>query len=357
MMVPFYLGAQGPTIYSGELDQVSGRITLLGESADLTHATWLHYSSAHHSLYAGGATGDEADPGVIVRFSVSEAGELSRQEAVSSGGANPCHIAIASEPGHLVASNYTGGTVALVQLGPRGELTKQAFYAEHVGSSIHPTRQQEPHPHGAAFSPDGRFVYVCDLGTDQIVRYVVAGSTSVDPERAGHNSHAGTSLELSGSVSVAPGSGPRHLAFSRDGRGYLVNELSNTVMVYDYDGGELRLTQTITTLPSGFSGESTAAEIQFHPNGRFLYASNRGSDSIAVYTRDEASGLLGSPQWIDVQGSAPRHFTIDSTGRWMVVALQNSSEVRSFAIDEKTGMGRPGSVFSAPEPTCVEFLA
>jgi 6-phosphogluconolactonase len=345
-MLEFYIGGYGSTIDRAQLDEKSGELSVIGEAAGLPRASYLCYSQAYRSLYACGETGDADTSGRITRFLVGESGDLVSKDAVASCGADPCHIVVDADRGLAIASNYSGSTVGLFTLGPDGGLPNSASCITHEGSSTHPSRQTIAHPHGATYSPDDRFVFVCDLGCDEIVRYAFAG-----PD--------GAELELSGRIPIEPGSGPRHLLFSPEGHGYLLNELFNTVMVFHYDpsDGGLRLVQTVGMLPAQWSGESTAAEIQIHPNGRFIYASNRGADSIAVFSRDASTGRLGSTTWFDVKGATPRHFTIDPTGKWIVVALQDSDEVRSFLIDERSGVGRPtGSVISASRPTSIEFI-
>jgi 6-phosphogluconolactonase len=216
----------------------------------------------------------------------------------------------------------------------------------HSGQSINPDRQAEPHPHATVFSPDAKYLFVCDLGTDQVVRYSV--------DELGHGKSDGATA---GEVSA--GSGPRHLSFSPDARhAYLVNELSNTVVAYAYDlsSGELSEIQEIGMLPASFDGENTAAEIAIHPSGSFVYASNRGHDTIACYVRDPKTGKLTATGHVDTTGSGPRHFGVDPTGLWMLVANQNTDHVVSMKIAPESGVPKwTGKSLGFPAVSCALF--
>ena len=249
---------------------------------------------------------------------------------------------------YALVSNYTAGSVAVFPVLKDGRLGEATSFVQHKGSSVNPQRQKGPHAHAVALSPDNRFAVVADLGLDELLIYSfdsAKGTLGANPQV----------------VKTAPGAGPRHLAFSSDGRFlYLINELQSTVLTYSYNAttGALHELQTISTLPKTFSGNSTAAEIQIHPSGKFLFASNRGDDSIAVFAIDSGTGALTHVENDPTSGKTPRNFAIDPTGSWLLSANQDSGNIVVFRIDQKTGHLTPtGDVFQIPSPTCLKFVA
>lgn len=258
----------------------------------------------------------------------------------------PCHVAVDRSGRALVVANYHTAVVAALPLREDGTVGEPRTVSLS-GHSVHPTRQAAAHPHSVTISPDSRFVIACDLGLDRIFTY------RFDPVRA----------ELLPAdpafVSAEPGAGPRHFAFGRTGlRAYAINELANTVVAYAYDPerGALSPLQTVTTLPPGFAGESIAAEIRLHPDGRFLYGSNRGHDSIAVFGVDPATGFLTPVEIVPSGGKAPRNFAISPDGAWLVCAHQDSNDLCVFRVDPETGrLARVGGTVPVPMPVCVLF--
>jgi len=229
-----------------------------------------------------------------------------------------------------------------------GRLGEATSFVQHKGSSVDPDRQQGPHAHAIALSPDNRFAVVADLGLDQLLIYsfdAAKGTLGAKPQI----------------VRTAPGAGPRHLAFSPNGRFlYVLNELQSTVGTYSYNAvtGDLHELQTITTLSKGLLGKNTAAEIEIHPDGRFLFASNRGEDSVAVFAIDPGTGALTHLDTAPTGGKTPRNFAIDPTGSWLLAANQDSDEIVVFRIDRKTGKLAPaGKKLQVSSPTCLIFVA
>jgi 6-phosphogluconolactonase len=221
---------------------------------------------------------------------------------------------------------------------------------QHKGHSINPQRQEGPHAHAVALSPDNRFAVVTDLGLDELLVYPFDSANGT----LGANPHI---------VKAAPGDGPRHLVFGANGKSlYVINELQSKVVTYSYDAatGALHELQSISTLPKGFSGASTAAEIAIDPAGKFLFASNRleGADgSIAVFGIDSQAGTLTLIEIDSTGGKTPRHLAIDPTGRWLLAANQDSDTVLVFRLDPKTGhLAAAGDVVQVPSPTCVTFV-
>jgi 6-phosphogluconolactonase len=292
---------------------------------------------------------DGKKTGAVTAYAIDPAtGDLTLLNHQSSGGPGPCHLAVDREAKNVLVANYAGGSVAVLPIRPDGRLGEATATIQHRGSSINPQRQEAPHAHCVNLDAANRFAFVADLGLDKVLIYRFDPSkgtlTPNDPP----------------SAAVKPGSGPRHFAFHPDGRhAYVINELGNTVTAFDYapGPGALSSRQTLSTLPDDFHGSSSTAEIQVHPSGAFLYGSNRGHDSIAVFAIDPRSGELTAAGHQGHEIKTPRNFAIDPTGRYLVVANQDSASLVVFAIDPKTGSLTPvGDKVSVPKPVCVEFV-
>ncbi len=342
----FLMGGYSTVLSLARLDEEDGSIEVVASVETPENASFLAWVPRFSVVYATVESGyGGGESGKIAAYRVK--GEsLSLMGTVESCGAGPCHIDVDAQAGLLAAANYGGESFIVIRLSEEGELGEQVACGRHEGSSVVKSRQSEPHPHATTFSPDRRYLYVCDLGTDSVMRYATEAL-------AAGRTDAAVAAE------VRPGSGPRHLDFSPDGRfAYLVNELSSTVVAYSYTprDGSLSELQAVSMLPDGFDGESSAAEIQVHPGGEFVYASNRGHDTIAVFSRDGSSGTLEPAGWFDAAGRTPRHFRIDPSGAWCLVANQQSNQVASFRIDPKSGKGTwSGKGVQADAPSCVVF--
>ena len=275
-------------------------------------------------------------------------GALTAINTAPSAGQGPCHVSVTPDGKAVLVANYSSGVVALLPVRADGGLNPPSSFDQHEGKSIHPSRQKAPYAHSINPSADGRFAFAADLGTDKIYTYRI-------------DTAAGTLTAASpASVSLEPGSGPRHLAQSPDGRhAYVINELANTITTFSLDAqtGTLKALQTVPTLPADFTGKNTTAEILIHPSGRFVYGSNRGHDSIAVFKVDPATGTLTAVEHVSTQGRNPRNFTLDPTGRWLIAANQDGDSLVVFAIDETTGRLTPtGQTVKLTAPVCVRFL-
>jgi 6-phosphogluconolactonase len=247
--------------------------------------------------------------------------------------------------GRTVAiANYGDGSVSTVKLDDDGVPGATASVISRTGSGPNKPRQNGPHAHGVYFDKTNTYLFVPDLGLDQVFVYPFDEGTS----------KLGTPLA---SLMVTPGAGPRHMAFSADEKNaYIINELDNSVLATSYASGKFKSLGAVLTLPQDFSGVSTTAEIEIHPNGRFLYASNRGHNSIAVYRRDEKTGTLVSIQIAPCSGRTPRHFKIDPSGKWLLCAYQDSNTISVLAINPETGLlGDVSSTVSVPGPICLLF--
>ena len=250
---------------------------------------------------------------------------------------------------HVLVANYTGGSVAVLPVKADGMLGEASDFVQHLGSSVDPNRQHEPHAHDVVLTPDNRFAVVADLGLDKLLVYrfdLEKGKLLPNDPPYGR---------------VKPGSGPRHFALHPNGRwAYVISEMGNTITAFDWDGdkGSFHELQTISTLPKDFKGENSTAELAVHPTGRYLYGSNRGHDSIAVYAIDPAKGMLTSIEDVSTLGKEPRNFALDPTGAYLFAANQNSNTVVVFRVNSRNGRLTPsGEKVEVISPVCVTFVA
>jgi 6-phosphogluconolactonase len=328
-------------IYALRLDPASGDLAAPVVAAETSHPSFLALSPDRRFLYA--IRDSEAR---VASFEVRD-GALSLLPAAPAPKAVAgCHLAVDRTGRTLLVCNYHAGTVAALPLAADGR-PGPGQVIHHEGRGPHPKRQEAAHVHSAAISPDNRFALVCDLGLDRIYTYQLdAAQARLAPGRPPFTANAAAS-------------GPRHSAFSPDGRRfYASHELDNTVTAYDYvaASGALVLRQAVSTLPAGFVGESSAAEVALRPDGRFLYVSNRGHDSLAVFAVDGATGLLSPVEFAPAGGRNPRHFALSPDGAWLVCAHQGSSSIGVFRVDPATGRLSPvGNPVTVPDPVCVRF--
>jgi len=287
----------------------------------------------------GGVSGFAIDP---------KTGLLSPINDQSSAGAGPCHLVVDATGQVVLVANYGGGSVASLPLREDGKLMPAATHIQHEGSSVNQQRQEKPHAHSINVDPGNRFAVAADLGTDKVYIYKLnakSGTLSVnDPPFA----------------SVTPGAGPRHFAFHPGGKfTYVINELDSTVTAFAFNGetGALKPIQTVSTLPAGFAGNNTTAEVQVHPSGRFLYGSNRGHNSLAIFSVDAERGTLTAVGHEPTQGKIPRNFGIDPTGHYILACNQDSDTIVVFRVDLATGkLQATGSKIEIPKPVCVKFV-
>ena len=287
--------------------------------------------------------------GSISSFSINrKTGALTFLNKIDSGGSGPCHLVVDKTGKMLFVANYGSGSVASFAIKPDGSIGERTGFDQHTGSSVNPARQKGPHAHEVVLSPDNRFLFVPDLGTDQIKIYRVDAAkgtfTPNDPPFA----------------TVTAGYGPRHFTFGRGAKfAYAVCEMGSSVVVFSYDPvkGSLTPVQTISNLPSDFKGVNNSAEIEVGRSGRFLYASNRGNDSITVFAIDPVKGTLTNVQVAPTQGNMPRNFAIDPTGKYLIAANQKSNNMVVFAIDPKDGQLKPaGQTLDIPSPVDILFV-
>jgi 6-phosphogluconolactonase len=345
-----YSDRGGKGIYAYRFDAKTGKLVDLGLAVATPDPSFLAISKDGKFLYAVNETSTyQGQPtGSVSSFAIhKDTGKMTPLNTLSSRGPGPAHLVIDRSGKSLLVANYDGGNVAVFPILENGSLGEASAFVQHKGSSVVPDRQKGPHAHDIAMSPDNRFALVADLGLDQIIVYPF-------------DSAKGT-LGTPHIVKVHPGAGPRHLAFSPNGKFvYLINEIQSSINSFSYSAanGELQELQTVSTLPKEFKGANDTAEIEVHPSGRFLYGSNRGQDSVVLFTIDPAKGTLTNAGFTLTRGKTPRNFAIDPTGHWLFAENHESDNFVIFKIDEKTGQLTPqGDALHVPAPVCIKFVA
>jgi len=330
-------------------DASTGKLSaaeLAGETSNPSFLT-IHQNGKH--LYAVGEFSDKEKGGGLSAFEIDKATrKLKPLNQVGTRGGGPCHLLVDKTGKNVIVANYGGGSVAAFPLEAGGRVKEAASFIQHHGSSIDPKRQQGPHAHSVNISPDNRFVFVADLGLDQVLVYRFdAAKCELTPNDPPF-------------VKVRPGGGPRHFSLHPSVKfAYANSEMGNAVTAFRYDAAKGVLTemQYISTIPDGWKGVSHTAEVLCHPSGKFLYCSNRGHDSIAVF-RIGTDGKLTIVENAPTLGKTPRNFNIDPTGAYLLAANQQTDNIVVFKIDLISGKLVPtGQSLAVGAPVCIKFLA
>jgi 6-phosphogluconolactonase len=343
--------AEGINAY--RLDPETGAMSLARAATGIPNPSFLTLHPTRPLLYAVNEVSaiDGHEGGAVSAFAVDrDTGALTFLNRQSSEGNAPCHVAVDPSGRYALVANFGSGTVAVLPIRDDGSLEPASDVDRHQDSPIDAKRQaRKPHAHSVYFDPAGRHVLSCDLGYDRIFVYRL----DLDAGRLVPNDPP--------FVSTDPGAGPRHLEFHPNGHWvYGINERDSTLAIYDYDAanGTLEKVQVVSTLPAGFAGSNTCADVHVAPSGRFVYGSNRGNDSIVVYAIDGTTGQLSYVEHISTRGRTPRGFTIDQRGQLLLVGNQDSDTVVAFRLDETTGRLSPtGSISSVPTPVCLKIAA
>lgn len=339
-----YTRQKSKGIYVYRFDPKTGKLTGGTLAAETSNPSFLAVHPSQKYLYAANENGT----GMVSAFAIDPAsGQLKLLNSVSSKGSGPCHVSVDKTGKWVFAANYNNGSAAAFPVKEDGSLGEAAWTVQDSGSSADRQRQSGPHAHSANLSPDNKFMLLADLGLDEVLVFKLDAAkgtvTPNDPPFA----------------KLAPGSGPRHLAFSTNGKYvYVISEMAATVTAFRWDAahGKLAEFQTISTLPADYTGTKSTAEIAAHPNGKFLYGSNRVHNSIALFNIDAATGKLAMVDVFPSQGKTPRNFAIDPTGAFLFAAHQDTDNIVAFRIDAKTGRLTPtGDVLDVGAPVCVVF--
>lgn len=343
-------GEASKGIYVSKLDPTTGTVSKAILAAEVKNPSFVAIHPNHKYVYAVSEVADSGGKptGAVCAFAADAlSGKLTLLNQQSSQGAGPCHLVVDRAGKNVLVANYGSGSCACLPIGADGRLNEATAAIQHRGKSANPERQAGPHAHSINLDPSNRFAFCADLGLDQVLVYrfdSAKGSLAANDPPAGI---------------VAPGSGPRHFALHPAGKfAYVINEMANTITAFAFDSnrGSLQELQSITTLPADYKGTSYTAEVVAHPTGKFVYGSNRGHDSLAIFSVDQATGRLTAAGHQSTLGKTPRNFAIDPTGSWLLAENQGSGTIVVFKIDPQTGGLQPtGQTLDVPSPVCVRF--
>ncbi len=328
-------------IYIYDFNSQTGDFTFKNATDKVINPSYLTQSSNKKRVYSVNENGSES---TVSAFDYnSKTGGLKLINKQDSKGADPCYIL--EDKKNCIVANYSGGTIAVFGKNKNGSLTASKQVIQHKGKSINAKRQQSPHVHMVQFSPDGKYVLANDLGIDKVYVY------KYNPNEASKI------LEIKDSIVVKSGSGPRHLAFSKNGKlMYLLQELDGTLSVYKYDNNSFTLLQETTVVANDFEGDSSAADIHISPDGKYLYATNRGTANDISCFQILPDGKLNWVETISTQGKGPRNFVIDPTGNFLLVAHQYTNSVIVFKINKATGkLTTTNKKLELCSPVCLVF--
>ncbi|MHA0856111.1 lactonase family protein [Paenibacillus sp. CMAA1364] len=347
VFVGSYTKSEDKGIYVYSFDESKGQLTLVDDVDGIGNPTFLNVNMEKHKLYSiietespegnrnGGVFEYDIDP---------TTGELKLNKTIKSVASPTCHIQRHQDDRFLTVSSYHGGMIGLISLEENGSLGELLDVQQHVGQGVFLERQDRPHPHSSFFSPDGKFLFVQDLGLDIIQTY------RLDTDN--------NKLIKQDAVKLAPAAGPRHLTFHPNGKfAFVINEIDSTITSFTYDAtnGTLTIQETVPTLPADFVGENGCAEIAISQDGKFVYGSNRGHDSIVVYAFDEAQGTLSLVEHVSVEGKHPRHFAFTPKGDYLIVANRDTNNITIFTVDQQSGrIAYTGNSVTVSKPVCVQ---
>ncbi|WP_411346204.1 lactonase family protein [Paenibacillus sp. WLX1005] len=341
-----YAEAADPGVYVYECNEQTGELTATDSFSGIQNPTFLNVDAASKRLYALGETvsetGAKGKGGEAAAFAIDAAtGKLELLNRVRTIDGPPCHIQRSDDNRYLTMVSYHGGMVGLISLKEDGSVGELLDVHQHEGHSVDPQNQDRPHPHSTFFDPSGKYLIVQDLGLDRVRTY------ELKPES--------NELKFTVDVAATPGAGPRHLVFHPNGQfAFVINELNSTVTSYRYDAGVLNEVQSIPTLPADYDGFNGCAEIAISEDGRYLYGSNRGHDSIVQYAVNSETGKLTLVQHVSTEGGHPRHFSLLPGGKYALVANRDGNNIVVFAIDSESGkLSYTGKSAEVSKPVCV----
>lgn len=343
------LKGKGKGIYLLELNETTGGLSFVNLIEGVRNPSYLTFHPSNTFLYCvnefkeyGGMAS-----GAVSAFALDESQtELNFLNTKPSHGTDPCHLTVDPSGKFLMVANFASGSVSVYPIKQDGSLEDASEVVQHKGSGIDPVRQLGAHAHAVTLDIQGRFLYVPDLGLDEVKIYeldIIEGKLKVSQQKA---------------MPTLPGAGPRQVVMHPNNtHAYLINELNSTMTAYRYfkDTGTLEELQTLSTLPQNFEGDSSCAEVQIHPSGRFLFGSNRGHNSIVTYTIDAINGKLELIGHTHTKGAIPRNFAVSNDGSFLLAANQDTDNISVFKFDEKSGTLDFISEHKVPTPVCIKF--
>ena len=347
-----YTGNGSEGIYSFRFDPEHGETTQPILAARSDNPSFIAIDKKGKFLYTVNEVDkyDENSSGAISVYKVVKgSGKLILIQQVSSLGAHPAHLSIDKTGKYLLVANYSGGNFCVFPINNDGKLGEHTALISNIGSSINKDRQNNPHPHFIQVTKDNKYILIADLGIDRVMIFQFDDKTGT------------LKINEPAFIELEPGSGPRHFAFGTSGKFlYVLNELTSTVTIFDFDQATAssQSKQIISTLPGNFEGINTTAEIVVDSKGKFLYASNRGDNSIVQFNINRNDGTLSTIGWVPTGGDAPRHFEIDETSNWLFSANQNSDNIILFKIDKEIGgLINTNQSIKIKSPVCIKFLS
>ncbi|WP_053096316.1 lactonase family protein [Frateuria defendens] len=358
LLVGTYTGTTSEGIYRYTFDEANGKLSGKKLAVATANPSWLVLNPAQTRVYAVSENGPGGKDivGRVASYNVDAGGgALTLINRINTLGDEPTHVTMSPDERYLFVSNYAvksvpGGMLAVVPIEADGHLQPIVQVFSHEGSKVNPERQLGAHVHSVTISPDGKYVFACDLGADKVYAY------RYDPVANAERPLTEAQVPF---TQLPPGSGPRHMVFSADGKhAYLTLEMVGKVAVLDYDQGKLTVQQILDLAEPGFSGKNGAGAIHLSPDGRFLYATNRGSDNqLVVYAVDPASGKLSLVQRRSVEGKEPREFAFDPDNRYVLIANQFSDQIVVIRRDPQTGkLGKTVDTTDLGTPSALVFL-
>ena len=348
LLIGTYTSGKSEGIYVYKFDSGTGQFDSIS-MIKTSNPSFLAVSPDERFVYAVHEDANAGKGGDIAAFSFDKRqGKLSFINQQLSGGDHPCYVSVDKTGKWVAAANYTSGTVSILPINKSGGVDSATTVIQHSGYSVNSERQQGPHAHSAVFSKDNKYLFAADLGTDKLMIY------SFD-EKSGKLIEA-----RPGFVMTEPGAGPRHFTFHANNKYfYLIEELTGTVSAYKYSNGSFELLQNISALPADYMGPIGSADIHTSPDGKFLYASNRGeSNTIAIFQINSKTGWLTPVGHQSTLGKTPRNFNFDPSGNFLLVANQNTDEVVIFRVDKKTGLLTPTPrKIKVGKPVCLKWIS
>ena len=348
LFIGTYTSGKSKGIYVYDFNAANGQLKWISNTDSSANPSFLTIAPDGKHIYAVNEISRQ-QAGLVVAYDFNpQTGKLQFINQQTSGSENPCHISITKNGKWLAVANYTGGSLAVFPINKNGSVEPFVQHIKHEGKSVNPQRQEAPHVHSAFFSPDNHFLLTPDLGIDQVSIYKFTADASM-PLTPAPIPYAATE----------PGSGPRHLDFSPNEKYlYLLTEMGGAITVYNYNNGQLKPVQTIATHPKNFTGQPGSADIHVSPDGKFVYASNRGEENnIAIYSVNQQTGLLKFVGYEPTGGNHPRNFMIDPTGNYLLVANMKSDNILIFKRDKDSGLLTEVNHLDLPNPVCLKMLA